>query len=96
MHATYLEYYIIIVVVAYIYIYIILVNLDYIWVIHIEQKIWGCRLVKSHFSQLVSAYDRFQGNFFIMGNVHICEKLHEVRFMLYLIFPYKVFLSSLQ
>ena len=94
MHATYVEYHIIIVVVA--YIYVILVNLDYIWIIHIKQKIWGCRLVKSHFSQLVSAYDRFQGNFFMMGNVHICEKLYEVRFMLYLIFPYKVFLSSLQ
>ena len=94
MHATYVEYHIIIVVVA--YIYVILVNLDYIWIIHIKQKIWGCRLVKSHFSKLVSAYDRFQGNFFMMGNVHICEKLYEVRFMLYLIFPYKVFLSSLQ
>ena len=94
MHATYVEYYIITVVVA--YICTILVNLDYIWIMHIEQKIWGCRLVKSHFSQLVSAYDRFQGIFFIMGNVHICEKLNEIRFMLYLIFPYKVLLSSLQ
>ena len=33
---------------------------------YIEQKIWGCRLVKSQFSQLVSAYGRFQGNLFII------------------------------
>ena len=55
--------------------------------IYIEQKIWGCRLVKSQYSQLVLAYDR---------DLQICEKLYDVRFMLCLIFPYKVFLSSLQ
>ena len=57
---------------------------------------WGCRLIKSQFSQLVSAHGRFQGNFFIIHGLQICEKLYDVRFMLCLIFPYKVFLSSLQ
>ena len=66
----------------YIYIYI------YIYIFFFfEQKIWGCRLVKSHFSQLVLAYGLFQGNFFIFS---------DVRFMLCLIFPDEVFLSSLQ
>ena len=37
--------------------------------------LWGCRLVKSQFSQLVSAYGRFQGNFFIMSELQICGKL---------------------
>ena len=72
----------------------------YICTIHtyayIEQKIWGCRLVKRQFSQLVSAYGRFQGNLFIIRGLQICEKLYDVRLMLCLIFPYKVFLSSLQ
>ena len=31
-----------------------------------------------------------------MSDLRVCEKLYDVRFMLRLIFPYKVFLSSLQ
>ena len=63
--------------------------------IYIEQKIWGYRLVKSQFSQLVSACGRFQGNFFITSDLQTCEKLYDARFMLRLIFPYKVLFCSL-
>ena len=50
----------------------------------------------SQFSQLVLVYGRFQGNSFIIRDLQICEKLYDVRFMFFLIFPYKVFLFSLQ
>ena len=63
---------------------------------YIEEKLWGCWLVKCQFSQTVLAYRRFEENFFIMNDLQICEMLRDVRFMLHLIFPYKVFLSLLQ
>ena len=61
-----------------------------------QLEVWGCRLVKSQFFELVSEYGRFQWDFFIIRDLQICKKLYEVRFMLCLIYPYKVFLSSLQ
>ena len=53
---------------------------------HIEQEIWRYRLIKSQFSQLVGACGRFQGIFFIISDLQICEKLYDVGFMLCLIF----------
>ena len=62
---------------------------------HMLNKKWDCMLAKSQFSQIVSAYGFFQGNFF-MSDLQICEKLLDVRFMLRLIFHNKVFLCLLQ
>ena len=38
----------------------------------------------------------FSRNFFIIRDLQICEKLYDIRFMLFLIIPYKMFLSSLE
>ena len=55
----------------YIYIYIDILK-KYIFIyIYIEQKRWGCRLVKSQFSLLVSAYGRFQGYIYIYIYIYI-------------------------
>ena len=91
---TYMYMYIYICVYIYIYKYIYIYIYIYIFIYWIE--IWSCRLVKSQFSLLVSVYGRFQGNSFIVSDLQICEKLYDVRFMFCLIFPYQVFLSSLQ
>ena len=73
--------------VEYIYIYIYIYNLT---------EVWGFRLVKSQFPQLVSAYGHFQVNSFIIRDLQICEKLYDLRYMFCSIFPDKMFLSSLQ
>ena len=65
---------------------IYLYNIHIYIYIYSEQKIWGCRLVKSNFSQLVLACGCFQVNFSIMSDLQIFEKLYDVRFMLCLIF----------
>ena len=52
MHARFYIYYI--------YIYIEKIYIFIYIYIYIEQKRWGCRLIKNQFSQLVSAYGRFQ------------------------------------
>ena len=64
--------------------------------LYTEQKIWGCRLVESQFSQLVSTYGNFQENFFIIRDLQVYKNIYDIRFMLCLrcFFPCVSFLAQ--